>query len=237
MRPQVVIALLVFMAVGLGGVFYFKQHSAPVAATAPTEAATSAPEPVVSSPNPPADAPPVTAPVVAPATVEKIVPPAVAAAAPVASAAETPEQHQAMIDAETERLQQLSLSSDPADVPKILADLSSPEKAIREAAIQAAKQVGGEDAAAALKAAAAKASDPKEKIEMQEAADFIALPSLSSTLPTTPRTPEQIQASRQKLADFEARKQARILQENHIDPNTLPATQAPNANSASPQIH
>ena len=223
MRPQIVIALLVFMAVGLGGVFYFKQHSAPVAVTAPTEAVAIAPESIASTPNPT---------VVASATVEKVVPLPVAVAAP---AAETPEQHQAVIDTETDRLQQLSASSDPADVPKILADLSSPEKAIREAAIQAAKQVGGDDAVAALKAAAVKATDPKEKIEMQEAADFIALPSLSSTLPTTPRTPEQIQASHQKLADYEAQQQAKILQENHIDPNNLPATQAPNANSAPPQ--
>ena len=140
-----------------------------------------------------------------------------------------------MIDAETERLQQWSNSSDPADVPKILADLSSPEKAIREAAIQAAKQVGGEDAAAALKAAATKATDPKEQIAFQEAADFVALPSLSSTLPTTPRTPEQIQASRQKLADYEAQRQARILKENQIDPNNLPAAQTPDVNAAPPQ--
>ena len=66
MRPQIVIALLVFMAVGLGGVLYFKKHSAS--------------EPVVSSPNPTVDAPPVTVPVVAPATVEKVVPSVVATA-------------------------------------------------------------------------------------------------------------------------------------------------------------
>jgi hypothetical protein len=217
MRPQIVIAALVFLAVSLAGVFYFKLHLAPAPLAAPEVAVVAtvsevgalkpAPLPVAAQPVAPAPAPVV----------------------------ESPEQRQVLIDAEIERLQQWSTSGDPADVPKILADLSSPEKTIREAAIQAAKQVGGADAVAALKDAAANTTDAKEQLELQEAADFIALPDLSSTLPTTPRTPEQIQASRQKMAEFKAQRQAIILERNHIDPNNLPVAPAPDANAAPPQ--
>jgi hypothetical protein len=117
----------------------------------------------------------------------------------------TPEQREAAIAAETDRLQQWSMKSDPASLASILSDLTSPEKDIREAAIEAAKQFDSTNAIPALKAAAAAADDPHEKIELLEAAEFLSLPSLNSTRSGTPKTPEQIQAIEQQRARDAAR--------------------------------
>ena len=62
----------------------------------------------------------------------------------------TDEQRQAAIDAEIDRLQQWSMNDDPASLSNILADLTSPEKEIRDAAIEATKEFGSTNAIPAL---------------------------------------------------------------------------------------
>ncbi len=131
---------------------------------------------------------------------------------PIAAAAATnvltEEQRLAAIDAERDRLQEWSMNNDdPASLSYILADLTSPEKEIREAAIEAAKQFGSSNAIPVLKAAAANAEDNQEAIAMLEAADWLALPSVDFSHRGTKQqlTPEQIQAQEQARAKAQAR--------------------------------
>jgi hypothetical protein len=193
MRPKFVFALLLLAFLVLGGVFLLKQHLGKKATPPPvTESVTPAPPPasnvVVSIAPPPAPVP---------------VP-----AAPVSTNALTPEQREAAIDAETDRLQEWSMSNDPASLSNILADLTSPEKEVRDAAIEAAKQFGSTNAIPTLKATADNTSDLQEKIALLEAADFLSLPPLDFSQPATPKTPERIQADAQRQAAREARRHA-----------------------------
>src|SRR5208337_364212 len=87
------------------------------------------------------------APQTAPA-ITNVPPPAPAPinAAPVATNTLTDEQRQAAINAETDRLQQWAMNDDPASLSNILADLTSPEKEVRQAAIDAVQQFGSSNA-------------------------------------------------------------------------------------------
>jgi len=201
MRPKFVFALLLLALLALGAVFFLKQHLGNVAPS-PTspESATPAPPPasnvMASVAPPPAPAP---------------IP-----AAPASTITLTPEQRQAAIDAETDRLQEWSMNDDPASLSNILADLTNSEKEIRDAAIEAAKQFGSTNAIPTLKAVAANTTDPEEQIALLEAANFLSLPGVNWGS-TTPKTPEQIQADAQRKAEREARRQAmqnRALNQN-----------------------
>jgi hypothetical protein len=186
MRPKFVFAMLLLALLVLGAAFYLKQHLGNVA---PSPAPPPASNVVASVAPPPAPAP---------------VP-----AAPVSTNTLTPEQREAAIDAEMDRLQQWSMNDDPASLSNILADLTNSEKEIRDAAIEAAKQFGSTNAIPTLKAVAANTTDPEEQIDLLEAADFLSLPSINFGRSTTP-TPEQIQADAQRKAEREARRQAQM---------------------------
>jgi hypothetical protein len=194
MRPKFVFAMLLLALLALGAVFFLKQHLGNVvpSPTSP-ESATSAPPPasnvMASVAPPPAPAP---------------IP-----AAPASTITLTPEQRQAAIDAETDRLQEWSMNDDPASLSNILADLNNSEKEIRDAAIEAAKQFGSTNAIPTLKAVAANTTDPEEQIALLEAANFLSLPSVNWGS-TTPKTPEQIQADAQRKAEREAHRQAQM---------------------------
>src|ERR1044071_9782302 len=64
----------------------------------------------------------------------------------ISAPAMTPEQREAAIDAEIARLQDWQASNDPQSLSNILGDLTSPEKEVRENAIEAAKQFGSTNA-------------------------------------------------------------------------------------------
>jgi hypothetical protein len=179
--------MLLLVLLVLGAAFLLKQHLGNVA---PSPVPPPASNVVASVAPPPAPAP---------------VP-----AAPVSTNALTPEQRQAAIDAETDRLQQWSMDNDPASLSNILADLTNPEKEIRDAAIEAAKQFGSTNAIPTLKAVAANTTDTEEQIALLEAANFLSLPSVNWGGSTTPKTPEQIQAATQRRAERDARRQAQM---------------------------
>jgi hypothetical protein len=202
-RPKFVFTILLLALLVLGGVFLLKQHWGN-AATPPPVNESMTPAPVVSVAPPPAPVP---------------VP-----AAPVSTNAPTPEQRQAAIDAETDRLQQWSMDNDPASLSNILADLTNSEKEIRDAAIEATKQFGSTNAIPTLKAVAANTTDPDEQIALLEAANFLSLPSVNFDGSTTPKTPEQIQADAQRRAESKARRQAQM--QNRAPTQNSPA--APN---------
>jgi len=187
MRPKIVLAILLAGILAIGAIVFLKPHSpAPVTAAAPAPAASAVPTPV-----------PVPAPTSAPVVVKK---------------APTPEERQAAIDAETDRLSSWAMNDDPQSLSNILSDLTSPEKEIRLAAIDAAKQFESTNAIPTLKAAAANAEDNEEAIAMLEAADWLALPSVDFSHPGTKSqlTPEQAQRIEQNRAKAQARWEARM---------------------------
>jgi len=190
MRPKIVILILLAGLAGVTGILLIKHQVAPPEAAAPIAMAET---------KPPA---PQTAP-----TITSVPPPApVPVTAAPATNTLTPEQRKAAINAEAERLQEWSMNDDPASLSNILADLTNSEKAVREAAIEAAEQFGSTNAIPTLKAVAANTTDAKEQIALLEAANFLSLPSALSI----PRTPEQIQAAAQRKADRDARRQAQM---------------------------
>jgi hypothetical protein len=189
MRPKIVLVILLAGILAIGAIVFLKPYSpAPVAVAAPAPAVSAAPTPV-----------PVPAPTPAPAPV-------------VVKKAPTPEERQDAIDAETDRLSSWAMNDDPQSLSNILGDLTSPEKEIRMAAIEAAKQFESTNAIPVLKAAAANAEDNQEAIAMLEAADWLALPSVDFSHPgTNPQlTPEQAQRIEQNRAKARAGWEARM---------------------------
>lgn len=75
-------------------------------------------------------------------------------------------------------LQKLARTKDAQSLEIILSELTHKEKAVREEAREAAIQFGSRDAIPRIKEVAAMTEDPYEKVELLEAADFLALPTL-----------------------------------------------------------
>jgi hypothetical protein len=163
---------------------------------------------------PAAPAPIATAPAPAPQAESAPLPPP-PVLPPVAPRVLTAEEQRAANDAEIDRLNEWSRNSDPQSLSNILADLTSPQKDVREAAIEAAKQFGSTNAIPALKAAAINSTDTDEQIEMLQAANFLTLPPIA----ITPPTPEQIQAAAQRHAQAQAMRQAQMQQQQAQNQN------------------
>ena len=128
------------------------------------------------------------------------------------------------------------MNNDPASLSNILADLTYPDKKVREAAIEAAKQFGSTNAIPVLKDLAAHDEDPEEKAALLEAADFLSLPSLTfgGSGTDTPMTPEQIQKAQQNWAAKEARQQA--LMQKHAQNQHSPSAPPPPSDQSSPTV-
>jgi len=207
MRPQFVFALLLFTFLLFGAALFIKRQMggepAPLTNSA-TEVSvpsvdTNVVEPVVVSPQPaPALIPVAAAPV------------SVATNATVSAVAPTNTLTDEEREAEIERLQDLQMKDDAGSLSNIVADLTSPDKEIREAAIEATKEFGSADAIPSLKAAAASADDVEDQIAYLEAAEFLSLPSIDFSGTATPPTPEQIQLEQRKAAALLARHQAQV---------------------------
>jgi hypothetical protein len=208
MKPKFFFALVPLVLLVLGAVFLLKQRLGNVSTPAPAsvESATSFPGASV-----------------APS-------PAPISAKPAPANALAPEQQEAAIDAETDRLQQWSMNNDPASLSNILADLTNSEKEVREAAIEAAKEFGNSNAIPTLKSVAAKTADTEEQIALLQAADFLALPSISFDGSAAQRTPKQIQADEQRRVQRAARRQAQ-MQKSAGNPNPQ-STPAQNSTTA-----
>ncbi len=185
MKLNVALGLLLLAVLAAGGAVYLKRHL-----NAPP------PAPVAAAPAPNT--------VSGPASLPR--PSPIVSVAPARSPALTPEERQAAIDAEIDRLLDWARNNDPQSLSNILADLNNPDKDVREAAIEAAKQFGSTNAIPALKAAAMNSTDTDEQMDMLEAASFLALPSINDSKPT----PEQIAEGQKKAAQAQAARQARI---------------------------
>jgi hypothetical protein len=129
----------------------------------------------------------------------------------------TPEKRAEAIEAEVDHLRELAMKDDPDSLAKILVDLTHPEKEVREAAIESAKEFGSSNAIPALKFAAQNNEDTQEKIALLQAAEFLTLPQLTFDNVPDSRTPEQRQAAEQKMADRIAQREAQKPVKKRLD--------------------
>lgn|GEM_PF-6130234 len=142
--------LLVAALMLAGAILYKKQSSVPVPITTPA----------VATSNPPAPAA-VTVKTPSPVLVKPSM---------------TPEERELAIHQERERLAVLAMNNDSQSLSTILGDLTSPEKEIRLAAIEATKQYSSTNAIPVLKAIAEQTTDPEEVAALAEALEFLELP-------------------------------------------------------------
>jgi hypothetical protein len=188
MRPKVVITILLVGLAGFAGILFLKHLAAP---SQPAQPAIAIQEITPAAPpvSPIADesqkitpaAPPVSpvagkAAAVNPATTlpQVTTVPQIAAATNAIAA-----DHEAYVQAHVEKLQELQANDDARSLQAILSELTNSDITIRAAAIEATTQFGSRDAIPALKNLAANTLDPDEKQKLLDAADFLALPSLT----------------------------------------------------------
>jgi hypothetical protein len=185
MRPKVVITILLVGLAGFAGILFLKHLAAP---SQPAQPAIAIQEITPAAPpvSPIADesqkitpaAPPVAgkAAAVNPATTlpQVTTVPQIAAATNAIAA-----DHEAYVQAHVEKLQELQANDDARSLQAILSELTNSDITIRAAAIEATTQYGSRDAIPALKNLAANTLDPDEKQKLLDAADFLALPSLT----------------------------------------------------------
>jgi hypothetical protein len=77
------------------------------------------------------------------------------------------------------RLIELSSRNDPESLREILTEMTSPEPALRKAALEAARQFGSRDAIPFLNEVADRTDDPREKVKILDAIDYLKMPSLT----------------------------------------------------------
>lgn len=192
MRPKVVIAILLAVLAGFAGIFFLKRLTTPAQPPSPAanvQALASAPPispdaSVVHEIAP--DVPPVST-VITNSTPENQIA-QVTNIPPVAPVTDAPVvDHEAYVQSEIDKLQELQANDDAQSLRAILADLTNPDKTIRVAAIEATTQFGSRDAIPALKDLAAHTPDPDEKQQLQDAADFLALPSITELREQNPQ--------------------------------------------------
>ena len=123
------------------------------------------------------------------------------------------------IQAEKDRLTDWQMNNDPQSLSNILADLDSPEKEIRMAAIDAAVQFDDTNAVPILRAKATNDDDLDEKVALVKAADFLALPDVTFTPGGQPLSPQQVQDAQQRHAQYEAQKQQQAQQQQDQNQN------------------
>jgi hypothetical protein len=204
MRPKFVITLGLLTFLAFGAVLLLKRQmdksSAPPIAVNVTPSVP-APSPAVA----PAARPAVSNIVIVANEAQPSTPAAAPAALPATATASTnvalSEEER---DAEIDRLQDWSTKDDAGSLSNIVADLTSPDKDIRQAAIEATVQFGSMDAIPFLKAAAASTDDLDAQIDYLQAVKFLSYPPMQFT-PTTPEQAAQLQA--QMLANSPPRSQ------------------------------
>ena len=213
MRPKFVLCLIIVVSLVLAAVFYHHQNSTQ----------RQPPAVVTAADVPPAGNAAAHSNLAAGSkSTDGFVPAPVAIITPApAHRSMTPEEKQEYIEAEISRLQEWSTQNDPASLSGILNSLTNSEKAVRLAAIEAAKQFGSRDAIPVLQADVADAADTEEKIALLQAADFLTLPTIAEVNDQTPKTPEQLQAmqqARQRAAD----RKNYLMQKHAQNANALP---------------
>lgn len=81
-----------------------------------------------------------------------------------------------------QELQDLAMENDSASLKAIISELANPDPEIRKAALEATIQFSSRDAIPGLQQAAARTTDAKEKAAIEEAIEFLKLPSLTEVM-------------------------------------------------------
>lgn len=166
MRIKIVLAMLLAGVAGLAGILILNRLVAPVQPAA---------TPVALEPAAPPAAPPVqTANQRAALTPKKTVVPD-----ETVDTNALAEAHEAAVQAQIDKLQELQANDDAQSLRAILDELTNPEKEVREAAIEATIQFGSRDAIPVLKDLASRFGDEEDRKEMLDAAEFLALPTMT----------------------------------------------------------
>jgi hypothetical protein len=92
------------------------------------------------------------------------------------------EEVERIVKEKFEQLQELATKSDPDSMEAILAQMKSPYPEVRSDALEAIIQFRSRDAIPSLKEFATQAEDPKEKLAILEAVEFLQLPTLNELL-------------------------------------------------------
>lgn len=107
----------------------------------------------------------------------------------------TEEEVERVIQAKQERLQDLSRKSDHASMEAILAEIKSPYPEVRQDAIEAIVQFRSRDAIPELKKIAAQTKEPREKVAILDAIQFLELPTLQEFRAHLEKARQQSQAN------------------------------------------
>ena len=177
MRPKIIISLLLVGVIGFAVIFFLKPSAKqsqpeatplaqPVVALEKTNPVASQLIPITT--NPAAAAPPRLV-KSGPFTTGQVV-------------GENAEFLQAQID----RLEALEANNDNASLQAILKELTNTNRIIRHVAIESTIQFGGHTAVPILQELAARTADPNEKQELLDAAEFLALPTLTEVRAQNP---------------------------------------------------
>jgi len=178
MRPKIVILVLLAGLAGITGIVLIKHQASPLVPVATKEIQAVAPPaaPVIKNDEPMAASP------VIPTPVAVAVPPAVtnpAPVLPVVADLETNAAHEAEVQAQIDKLQDLQANDDPASLKAILTELGNSDQEVRAAAVEATIQFGDRSAIPVLKDLAATTTDSGEKKALLDAAEFLSLPTMT----------------------------------------------------------
>jgi HEAT repeats len=166
MRPKVVLAILLTAVVVVAVVVVVSKNSRSPSPVPPTQ-------PVVVTP-PAAPAPkPVVAVAPAPATPTNATTNAVALQG---------DAHEAYVEKRSDELMELAMQNSPAAHQKIVDELKNPDKEIRQAALDALEQANDRSVIPQMQQIADQTTDPNDKQAIEDAIDFIKLPSLTEYL-------------------------------------------------------
>jgi hypothetical protein len=172
MRPKIVIVILLAGAVGLAVIFFLKPSAShPQMAVVPIAQTQPAAPPLENKPVISQDSPAmVNATVTTPAHLAK---------SPPFTTGQVVGENAEYIQKQIDRLEELEANDDDASLQAILKELTNTNRLVRHEAIEATIQFGGHIAVPVLQDLAARTADPSEKKELQDAADFLALPTLT----------------------------------------------------------
>ena len=224
MRPKVVITLFLGAALVIALAFLAKHQFSP----APKPASNSPAAPVAvaapeATPPPPPQPPPPPLPVVEVVPAKTNPPPVVEL---------SQEDREAMIGAEIMRINGVIGQSDSNSEAILMSDMTNNEPEVRNLAVAAVKQTGDRDLIPALTNLAAITEDYELRHALMDAADFLALPTLSEVqLTMTPSaTPLSKPARRQRGSQGSTQQpgrrgnmqQAAPVDPYAADPNAMP---------------
>jgi hypothetical protein len=99
-----------------------------------------------------------------------------------------PDLESAYVQKRTQELQDLAMDNDPDSLKTIMSELSNPDPKIRKAALDATIQFASRDAIPGLREVAARTADPKEKGALEDAIEYLQLPSLTEVMQEQGRT-------------------------------------------------